>query len=100
MSRITNFSVWLNQTQLDDHEDVYDLYKAIEGAEEVGLYKCTALADQTRWLVRAKCVEDTLMLVSIEARSAFLREIERRSTGGEMDIESWYGYMCAMSKDD
>lgn len=100
MSTITDFSGWLDQADLDDHEEIYALYKAVEGAEEVGLYKCTAAADRTKWFVTADHIDDTLMLASVDARSTFLKKIESDYTDGEMDIESWYGYMCAMSKDD
>lgn len=100
MDTITDFSAWLDQADLDDHEEVYALYKAVEDVDDVGLYKCTASKDGTKWFVEASHTEDKLMLASVEARAAFLKKIENEYTNGELDIESWYYYQSQMNKDD
>jgi hypothetical protein len=100
MGTITDFEAWLDQADPEGHEEVYALYQAVYGAEDCGFYECKASVNGTEWFLRAGHVEDTLMLASGKARSAFLSLIERRYTDGDMDIESWYGYKRAMARDE
>ncbi|HEY1136472.1 MAG TPA: hypothetical protein VGE64_03185 [Xanthomonadaceae bacterium] len=100
MATITDFEAWLEQADPEGHEEVYALYQAVYGAEDYGFYECKVSADGTKWFIKSGHVEDTLMLASEKARSAFLSLIENKYTEGDMDIESWYGYRRAMAKDD
>jgi hypothetical protein len=100
MGTITDFEAWLEQADPDGHEEVYALYQAVSAGEDYGFYECKASDDGTKWFLKGGHVEDTLMLASEKARSAFLLLIESKYTDGDMDIESWYDYMRAMAKDN
>ncbi len=100
MTTTTEFDNWLDAADIEGHEEVYSLYSAVSDISEVGMYKCSE--NNNKYFLSASHIDDTLMLASEKAREAFLAEIESRfgiaDFGG--DIESWHGYMHAMSKDD
>ncbi|MBX3640261.1 MAG: hypothetical protein KF888_07080 [Nitrosomonas sp.] len=97
MATITDFEAWLDQADPDDHEEVYALYRAVSDVDELGMYKCTI--NNGKYFVKGDHTEDTLMLASEKAHSAFLQAINSRFEI-EGDIEGWYGYKRAMAKDD
>ncbi|MDY4388687.1 hypothetical protein [Pectobacterium aroidearum] len=97
MATITDFDSWLDQADPDDYEEIYALYRTVADADEFGLYKCSV--NNGKYFVKADHAEDTLMLASEKARSAFLQAVDSRYDI-EGDIEGWYGYQRAMDKDD
>lgn len=99
MTTITDFDSWLDMADPDDHEEVYSLFQAVTEKNRVGMYHCSE--NNGKFFVKADHVDDTLMLASDKAFYAFLSTIEDRFGISEFgDIESWYGYNHAMSKDD
>jgi hypothetical protein len=99
MATITEFDAWFDMADLDDHEEVYSLYRAVSGRDEMGMYKCDV--NNGKYFVTADHVDDTLMLASDKALNAFLSEIESRFGISDFgDIEGWYGYKRAMAKSD
>ena len=97
MATITDFDSWLDQADPDGHEEVYALYRAVADVDEFGMYKCTM--NNEKYFVKGDHTDDTLMLASEKAHSAFLNVINSRFEI-EGDIEGWYGYKRAMAKDD
>lgn len=99
MATITEFESWLDSADPDDHEEVYALYQAVSNSENAGIYTCSE--NKGKYFLKADHVDDTLMLASDKARSAFLSAVDFRFGIAEFgDIEGWYGYKRAMSKDD
>ncbi|EGQ7810926.1 hypothetical protein I6Y99_004995 [Vibrio parahaemolyticus] len=100
MATITDFDAWLDMADAEGHEEVYSLYRAVSDIDEMGMYECSE--NNGKYFLKASHVDDTLMLASEKARQAFLGEISSRfgisDFGG--DIEGWYSYCHAMSKDD
>ena len=93
----TDFQAWLDQADLDGHEEIYNLYRAIVDVDHIGTYSCSM--NNGKYFVKGEHVEDTLMLASEKAKDAFLIEFQK-GQGIEGDIEGWYSYKRAMSKDD
>lgn len=100
MATITDFNAWLDMVDAEGHEEVYSLYCAVSENDDMGMYKCSE--NNGKYFLKALHFGDTLMLASEKAKNAFLAEITSRfgisDFGG--DIESWYAYCHAMSKDD
>ncbi len=97
MSSMTNFEEWLAPgNEPDDYEDAYALNEATN-LQSYGAYEGTG--DDKRMFIKGP-TGDTLALVSSKAIDAFRRHIETFKDDPEMDWESWYGFKCAMAKDD
>lgn len=101
METITDFQKWLEGVEPEDHNEVYALYKAVQECSSYGIYEVKpARGQEGRWIVTAKHVNQPLLLNSEEARKTFLNLIARKYTDGELDMESWHSYKCALIKDD
>lgn len=100
MATITEFEEWLEQADPDDHEEVYALFRALTDTETFGPYECILGPSKTMWFVKAAGADDTLLLASEKARTAFISLVEQRFGDGELDMESWYHFHRNLSKDD
>jgi hypothetical protein len=99
MATITDFEGWLDQGEPEGYEEVYSLYRCVQDEEDFGIYECKS--KDGKLFIKAGHTDDTLMLASEKAKTAFLKIIETRYVDdNDMDIESWYAYNHAMSKDD
>jgi hypothetical protein len=87
MATITSFDEWLGSAQIEDHEDVWSLYRAIMECAKIEPFNCEE--SNGKWFITAPYSQHTLMLASEEARRVFLRQISVRYCGGD-DIENWY----------
>jgi len=92
----TSFDDWMGNNKPDGHEDIYALYNAVAMGETFGTYDVVTDGDKTF----IKGPVSTLVLVSEKARNAFLKEVEGLKDDPEMDMESWYGFKVAISKDN
>ncbi|OBS91862.1 hypothetical protein A9257_16205 [Vibrio cyclitrophicus] len=96
----TDFESWLSNAEPEGHEEVYALYRAVSDIDETGMFTCSE--NNGRFFLKASHVEETLLLASEKARKAFIATINSSfgisDFGG--DIEGWYAYRRAMSKDD
>jgi hypothetical protein len=101
MATMTDFKEWISAADLEDHNDVYCLYNAVEKLEEWGGFKCTKKETSKGNLYFVKCsyLDDILMLLSDKARDFFMDHLER-TYAGEMNIEGWYYFKQAMEKND
>ncbi|MBB1385394.1 hypothetical protein H5119_07575 [Pseudoalteromonas sp. SG45-5] len=99
MTTITEFDTWLDAAGVEGHEEVYALHWAVSNREEMGMYKCDV--NNGRYFITADGTDDTLMLASDKALHAFLSKVESCFGISDFgDIEGWYAYSRAMSKDD
>ncbi|ATQ74210.1 hypothetical protein CR152_06625 [Massilia violaceinigra] len=100
MTTITDFSAFLDQADVTDHEEAYALYTAVNQCTNMGSFECVETSNGNM-IVSSHSVEDKLLLATPEAREAFLARISQRYIGDEdMDMEGWTSYMRGMQKDD
>lgn len=100
MTTITDFADFLDQANIIDHEEAHDLFIAFNECTNAGPFECVRTPDG-KMIVSSHSVEDKLLIVSSEAKEAFLTAISRRYIGDEdMDMEGWTSYMRGMQKDD
>lgn len=100
MGAITDFDTWLNSTEYN-FEEIYSLYQSVSKTEDWNLFSTTAkqTSSGVQFFVKSDCCDDLLLLASEKARTTFLKHIETKYCG-ELDMESWYGYNYANSKND
>jgi hypothetical protein len=100
MSTTTDFQEWLGNVELEDYEEVYSLYRAVKDATSFGIFDVElAKGGGERWIVTASSTDQSLLIASGDAKAAFLQHL----TGeyyGDLDMEGWYSFKRAMSKDD
>lgn len=97
MSKTTSgFEEWFGDNEPDDFEDIYALYNAASSRETFGTYEVKTSGEKT--FITGPI--STLALLSEKARTAFLAKIEDLKDDPDMDMESWYGFKRAISKDD
>lgn len=101
MATITDFIDWLDGAEPEGHEEVYSLYRSVKDCDSWGVYETVkATGGGDRWMVSADNSEDSLLLASEKAKEAFLEHIENTYCDGDLEMESWYMFKHAMSKDD
>lgn len=100
MGAITDFDAWLDSTEYN-FEEIYSLYQSVSKTEDWSLFSTTEkqTSNGVQFFVKSDCCEDLLLLASEKARIAFLKHLEAKYCG-ELDMESWYGYNYANSKND
>lgn len=101
MATITDFQEWIEQSDLDSegYTAVYSLYRAVKGCTSMGGFECKKSDHSEQWFVTADSSQDTLRLASEDAREYFLAYLTKTYCG-ELDMEGWYSFNHAMSKDD
>ena len=97
MATITDFEEWINEADPDSNEEIYALYRAVSDINQNGMYECSM--NNGKYFVKGDHTENTLMLASEKAYSAFLQYMNVYFNF-EGDIEGWYGFNRAMAKDD
>ena len=95
MKNTSEFDVWLEENEPEDHEEIYSLYNSVVHRESWGLWEVTTNGDKTF----IKGPNSTLNLLSGNARQAFQNRVEALKSDPEMDMESWYGYERNMAND-
>ena len=100
MATITDFEAWLDQADPEGHEEVYSLYRAVVDTTQMGPFQCKPAKGGNGLIVYADHIDDTLLLASDKAKSAFLNEIEKRYVNNDMNIEGWYEFNRSMAKND
>jgi hypothetical protein len=99
MATITDFDAWLDQADPEGHEELYGLYRCVIDGEDFGSWKCRKHDDKL--FVSAGNIEDTLMIASEPAKSAFLGVLrDRYVPDKDFSVEGWYEFAGAMAKDD
>ena len=97
MNPTTDFELWLNALELDDHGEVYSLYRAVKDVVEFGIYEAVpAAGPEGRWLVNAMHVTQPLLLTS-KSREYFLKQLVDDYCG-DLDMESWHSLMQEVNK--
>lgn len=96
---ITDFKAWLDGLDLEDFNDVYSLYRAVQDCDDWGTFTCTKHESADKWFVKELGSDVTLLLASEKARDYFLEHLTRTNCG-ELEMEGWYAYHHAMEKED
>ena len=101
MNTITDFDAWLGCIDLSDYNDVYSLYRTVQDLSDWGPFtiKYNESASGHKCFLSSPECDDTLMLASELARTAFLRKLVSDYCGG-LDMESYYSFRHAMEKDN
>jgi hypothetical protein len=100
MSTTIDFQEWLGNVELEDYEEIYSLYRAVKDATSFGIFDVKpARGSGERWIVTASCTDQSLLIVSSDARTALLLHLTKTYCG-DLDMEGWYAYKRAMAKDD
>ena len=100
MTTVTDFEAWLDQADPEGHEEVYSLYRAVEDATQISFFECKPAKGGNGLIVYKDNINDKLLLASDKAKSAFLKEIEKRYVDNDMNIEGWYEFNRSMAKND
>jgi hypothetical protein len=100
MSTTTDFREWLDNVELEDHDEVYSLYRAVKDGTTFGIFDVKpARGAGERWIVSASHLDQSLLLASSDARQAFLVHLTKTHCD-DMEMEGWYSFKRAMAKDD
>jgi hypothetical protein len=103
MATHTDFKTWLSGIDIDDYNDIYCLYKAVEEQQEWGAFDCSKRVTSKGNMYFVSCCymeKEILMLASDKAREYFMDHIEKTYADEGMGIEAWYQYKYAMEKND
>ena len=93
MGKVTDYQDWLSRVNLEEHEDVYNLYNSVSNYEGSGTFYTSKEVTNTgnEYLVKAEGNEDTLHLESDEEKFHFLKFLADNYTDAEEgDVEKWY----------
>jgi len=93
MAKTTDFKTWLTDVNLENHENVYQLYDSVSNFEGSGIFYTSKQItnDGQEYLIKADGNEDTLLLESDEKKFEFLDYLAKEYTDAEdNDIEKWY----------
>lgn len=103
MGNTTEFKEWLSNVNLDDHQDVYDLYNSINNYETAGKFHTSkeVTNDGSEYFVKAEGNQDPLHLKSEEEKFSFLQFIaEEYTDSGDGNVETWYNLKKEVNKID
>lgn len=97
MATITDFDTWLEEAAPEGYEEIYALYKCVEGEEDFGAWECGK--NNNMLFIKTSHTSNTLMLASPKAKQAFLTTITSRYVGEDgMSMEGWYEFRRSMAK--
>lgn len=100
MNTTTDFQEWLRSVDLEDHEEIYSLYRAVQTGTPFGIFDVKpGRGGDDRWIVTPVSTDYSLLIASEAARDAFLQHLTRTHCG-DLDMEGWYSFKHAMSKND
>jgi hypothetical protein len=100
MDTTLDFHKWLVGAQPEGYEEPYSLFRAVNNGTSFGIYNVKRLKGSgDRWIVTAPHLSVGLLLASMLAKESFLLHLTRTYCR-DLDMESWYGYMHSMSKND
>ena len=101
MGTTTDFKSWLDFVELENYNDIYCIYRSVQGIDEWGAFKCTEKKTTKGELYFLKCDYcDDYLILTEKSRGAFLTVIEKEYVKSDMDIEGWYYFNHSMSKND
>jgi len=97
MSKTIDFQEWLDGLDDDDIESIYYLYESIVNEDSYGQFEATR--DGDKLTVSEQDRDEKLLLVSEDAKNAFLKKLDEEY-GGEMGVQGEYEYFRSMQKED
>jgi hypothetical protein len=93
MDSTSSFDDWLEQNDVEGHEEVYALYQAVEGRETFGNFEVSTEGGKTF----IKGPASILVLATNKARVAFLKTVEQLKGDDDLDMDSWYSFKRSMA---
>jgi Holliday junction resolvase len=87
---------WLESMDLDEYEDIYELYQTVRYKNDYGSF---TFSETDKIIIGCTYIEGKLILEGEDEYQQFLNLIEQEYMD-DMDAESWYGFKKAMDKDD
>ena len=103
MAKVTDYQNWLSGVDLENHEDVYNLYNSVSNFEGSGIFYTSKEVTNTgyQYLIKADGHEDILFLDSDESKFAFLEYLADNYTDAEEgDVEKWYKLKTELGRID
>jgi len=103
MAEITDYKTWLSNVDIENDEDVYNLYSSVNNFEGSGIFYTSKHVQNhgNTYLVKADGNEDVLLLESDEIKFSFLEYLASEYTDSEEgDIEKWYELKKQINKID
>lgn len=99
MAATTNFDEWLDNVDPSYYTDTYALHEAVDRETEFCGFKAVRAPNGSLIVTDPEHVQ-TLILVSDEAKHAFLNLICARYVEAGMDIGAWYAMNHANESDN
>jgi hypothetical protein len=93
MDSTSNFDAWLEQNDVEGHEEIYALHQALEGRKTFGNFEVTRDGEKTF----IKGPASILVLATNKARVAFLKTVEQLKGDDDLDMDSWYSFKRSMA---
>lgn len=87
---------WLESMDLDEYEDIYQLYQTVRYKNDYGSFTYN---ETDKITIGCTYIDGKLILEGEDEYMQFLNLIEQEYMD-DMDAESWYGFKRAMDKDD
>jgi len=103
MAKVTDSQNWLSGVNLENHEDVYNLYNSVNNFEKSGVFYTSKEITNNgyQYLVKADGNEDILLLESDDDKFAFIDYLAKNYTDSEEgDIETWYNLKTELGRID
>lgn len=98
MATTTEFQEWLDNLDETNTEEMYNLHESILHEAQMGSFICTKTNDQ--YFVKDLPTNETLMLASEKAKSAFLKKLNEDYAPYFGEIEVEMDFVRAMRKND
>jgi hypothetical protein len=93
MDSTSNFHDWLEQNDVEGHEEIYELYHAVQGRETFGNFEVSTSGEKTF----IKGPASILVLATKSAEAAFSKLVYELKADDGLDMDSWYGYQRNMA---
>lgn len=103
MKENNKYQEWLSNVDLDNLENVYNLYNSVSNFEGSGIFYTSKEVTNSgnQYLVKADGNADALLLESDEDKFAFLEYLANNYTDSEEgDVEKWYKLKMELGRID
>ncbi len=102
MDNSKDIDSWLSYLEIDDFEEVYCLYRALNDVDKFGLFECSSKPTSygKQFFLKCDFIEELLRLPSEKARQLCLEKIQQKFVKNGMTVEGWYIYERGMREKD
>lgn len=92
----TSFDEWLVDNDPTGHDELGALHDAVDSGQSTGLWNVSRRGES---IIVMGPGDRTLVLPTVAARMAFLKELVKRTGQNELDAGAWAQQRRAMTKD-